>query len=160
MQLHHIAIAAVAGAIALQAAPCQDHVSLAVTSTIGKVGSMCEPFQCLPNQTLGNLGETLKVEVYAAVGNAYVLFTGSPAVGCQPIGGILGELAAWAPILTYQVGFISDGYVGGPCDVGLAVTKYRIPEYLPLGTQFRLQALGFTMKEGPAFSRATEVHTR
>ena len=157
MQLHRFTRAAFAAAIALQAAPCQV-VSMQVMSSVGTVGYAGEPFQCLPNQTLASLGDTLLVSVYGTASLPYVVYTGTPSTYCQPIGGIHGELAVGAPIYTFRVGMLTivPGY---PDTFGADQVKYPIATYLPLGTQLRLQVLSLA-PEGLAFSRATEVHIR
>jgi hypothetical protein len=150
--------AALAGVLALQAAPCQ--VSMSVTTTIGTVGQVCEPFQCLPHQTLASLGENLAVEVYGMSAKPYVLFVGFPGTYCQAIGGIAGELGMVFPIYTIQVGVIAASRLPiGSCNLTPAMVTVQVASYLPIGTQFRLQALSVDVN-GPGFSRAVEIHTR
>jgi len=159
MQLHCYTLAVLAAAIGLQAAPSQQQkVSMTVTSAIGTVGYESEPFQCLPNQTLAALNETLMVQVFGTPGMPYILFTGSPSTYCQPIGGFLGEIAVGAPLLTFRIASLQPDPTGTH-ELGVDLIKYPVPAYLPIGIQFRLQVLSVA-GEGPGFSRATEVHTR
>lgn len=162
MQLHHNVLSVIAGAVALQFAPCQAQsmVSMSVTSAIGTVGQACEPFQCLPHQTLAYLGEGLAIEVFGLPEMPYILFAGTPTIGCLPILGLSGELAVWAPIITLQLGFVSNNYVGD-CGVAVSTMSCTVPVTIPLGMQLRLQSIAMAPKlEQPAFSRAIEVHTR
>jgi hypothetical protein len=156
---HQLLLGAIAAGLAVQAAPCQTNVSMVVTSAIGTVGAPCEPFQCLPNQTLAALGETLQIEIYGTEGMPYVLFLGLPTEYCQPVPGIHGELGATFPLFTFRVATIDSRAPVGACNLGRANVAMQIAPYLPLGIQLRVQALAMD-PNGLGFTRATEVHTR
>ena len=153
---HPLLLTAFIGALALQV-PGQ--VSMSVTSSIGTVGQACEPFQCLPNQTLASLGEYLTVETYGSMGMPYVLFLGLPGEYCQVVPGIAGELGVAFPIYTVQIGTVGSRLPVGSCNISSVSTQVQVAPYLPLGTQFRLQALSVDVN-GIAFARAVEIHTR
>lgn len=166
MTLHKLAIAVIAGTVALQVTPCQSlppalGVSMKVTTAIGVVGNACESFDCLAHQTLANLGEQLPIEIYAKEGDAYVLFFGMPVGPCQQVPQLNGALAVWAPIITLEIGLMPGNLTGGACNVPFRATSFVVPTMLPLGMQFRLQSFATGLgNEGLAFSRAVEVHTR
>ncbi len=150
-----------AGVCLLQAAPGQSGVAMSVRTAIGTVGYACEPFECLPNQTLAGLGEMVDVEVYGRVGSPYVLFGGMPVVGCQPFPGFTGGLALWSPIITLQIGGIGDTGIGNECNVDVAEYRFMVPTNVPTGVQFRLQAVTMAgTDDGFGFTRAVEIHTR
>jgi hypothetical protein len=153
---HSLYLAALAGALAVQV-PGQ--VSMSVTSSIGTVGYACEAFQCLPNQTLAGLGENLTVEIFGMTNMPYVLAIGMPSPFCQTITGIGGEFALAFPVFTLEIGVIVSRMPVGLCNTSPAVTSLGVANYLPLGMQFRLQALAVGAN-GMAFTRAVEVHTR
>jgi len=162
MKLHNYTMAVIAGALALQVAPCQGGggVSMVVSSAIGTTGYVCEPFECLPNQTLGVPGETLKVGIFGRALSPYILFVGWPAVGCMELPPIIGGLAVWAPV-TLEIGAIGDTGGGSPCGVDYATTVFQVPTNAPLGVQLRLQAIAEApTDEGYAFTRAMEIHIR
>lgn len=161
MKLHHHTLALLAGAALLQAAAGQGGVAMSVGTTIGTVGYACEPFQCLPNQTLAGLGETIGIEVYGRADSPFVLFSGMPVVGCQPFPGLTGGLALWSPITTLSIGAINNTGIVNDCNVDMAELKFLVPTNVPVGVQFRLQAVTFAATdEGLGFTRAVEIHTR
>ncbi|MCB9887809.1 MAG: hypothetical protein H6838_20155 [Planctomycetes bacterium] len=150
-----------AGASLMQAAPGQGGVAMSVRTAIGIVGYVCEPFQCLPNQTLAALGEDVEIEVYGRSLAPYVLFGGMPVVGCQPFPGLTGGLALWSPIVTLHIGGIGATGIGNDCNADVAEHKFQVPTNVPVGVQFRLQAVTFAgTDEGLGFTRAVEIHTR
>lgn len=165
MTLPRLALTVFAALVAHEAARSQvtntmQQVSLCVTTDIGTHGQFCEPFQCLPNYTQANRNAPLVMDISGAPASPYVLFLGTSVPGCQPIAGIEGELALWAPISTIDIGMISDGAVPGPFYAGKASTKVFVPPTAPLGLAVRFQVLGVeTTKTGTVlqFSRATEV---
>jgi hypothetical protein len=136
------------------------HPGLEVSSRIGTVGTACEPFQCMPHQTLAGLGEVLAVTVHAHVGSTFVLFAGLPSPICQPVLSIRGELGLWAPLITLEFGVIAAPTAFGTCGLGSLPTQFTVPTATPMGMQLRLQALGFGGTSELAFSRAVEVHVR
>ena len=169
MNLHQIGIALLASAVALQTTPCQDStvpqkptgIAMRVTTSVGAVGNPCEAFDCVPHQSLGNLGERLALEIYALEGSPYVLFFGLPATNCQQVPQMDNALALWAPIVILEFGTVAATRTGGPCDVPFRATTFVIPTTAPLGMQFRLQMFGSGLAdEGLGFSRAVEIHTR
>jgi hypothetical protein len=132
---------------------------MSVASSVGTVGGACQPFQCLPYQTLANLGEHLNVTVYGSMNMPYVLFLGLPGEYCQVIPGIAGELGVAFPIYTVGIGTVGVYAPVSVCNTASAITQVQVANYLPLGTQFRLQVLSVD-DNGLGFSRAVEIHTR
>jgi hypothetical protein len=145
-----------------RAAP-SPQASLCVTTAIGTCGSICEPFQCLPNATLASPGEVLRFDIAGGAKQPWLLFTGSSVVGCQPISGIGGELGLWAPITTIMVGTL--GGVGpNSCFAAEGYWKMELPLGMPLGMVIRFQVLTVNAAYGYAgaleFSRAVEMRLR
>ncbi len=160
MNALHIATSLLTGALVLQAAAAQAGAALAVTTEIGTVGYACEPFSCVPHQTLAGAGEAVRVEVFGRASCPYVLFSGWPVTGCQPFPGIGGGLGLWTPV-TLEIGTFGDTIVGPACSAALVTTGLTVPSNTPLGTQFRVQAMTFGAMDCQLnFTRAVEIHTR
>lgn len=160
MNALRIATSVLTGALAMQAALSQTGASMAVTTTIGTVGYVCEPFSCDPHQTLAGLGEAVRVDLFGRASSPYVLFSGWPVAGCQPFPQLGGALALWTPV-TLEIGAFGDSSVGPACSAVLATTGIVVPTNTPLGTQFRLQAIMIAPMDGRVtFTRAVEIHTR
>ena len=172
MRFRHLLIATLASAGVTHTVVAQEarvapwnHVSLCVTTAIGRCGTLCEPFACQPNFTLVSSHETMVFDVAAAPGTFYLLFVGVAVPGCMPIPGIAGALATWTPTQTLRLGVLTElqQRFDLPCTPGHAQFTHSIPAVAP-GYDVRYQLLGMNQFAMTApvlsFSRPTEVRTR
>ena len=136
------------------------------------IGEYDEPFQCDPFYDIINAGQQVSFEVWGAVDTPFVLYTGTPVVGCQPVSNYLGGLALWAPIITLHIGVTKATPAAPPRDgtspavpgLGWGVFSGTMPMGVPSGMDFRFQAFGVGFPpetpEAMAFSRPIELRVR
>lgn len=155
--LPHV-MAALAGAVLLQAAPCQAGVSIVVKTTNGLVGAACEPFDCQPHFVVATPNETVGVDIYGRPNGLYALLVGWPSVECLGFPGVFGGLVISDPVLTLEIGLIPDTGVSYGCDVDVAATAYPVPGNCPVGADLILQAVAFSPTDlDIAFTRGVDL---
>lgn len=151
-------MAALAGALLLQAAPCQAGVSIVVTTGSGVVGAACENFDCTPHTVGAAPKEAVAVDIYGRPNGLYALLGGLPAFDCIEFPGIFGGLVISDPVLTLEIGLIPDTGTSYGCEVDVASTVYPVPSNVPMGVAICLQAVAFSPTDlGIAFTRGVDL---
>ena len=128
-----------------------------VRSSQGSAGEFCWGADCQPRLGPAPRGETLDMEVRAPMGALFAIGISLGASNCLRRPFIANAQVLDAPVILAGIGFVSQPSAIKACYGGVDHRSLAVPDFLPPGFQFALQALAVIPTEAgvsPALSVA------
>ncbi len=134
-----------------------------VRSSQGSAGEFCWGADCQPRPGPAPRGETLDMEIRAPLGALFAIGISLSASNCLQRPFIANAQVLDAPVFLAGIGFVNQPSAIKACYGGVDHRALPIPDFLPPGFQFALQALAVIPTEAgvsPALSVAVLVTVR